>query len=64
MKNFIEYCRFFNKGLWAAGIDIKKAYRNTYIRKEDWPLLGYSIAGLWFVDCRGTQGVSSMGNYV
>lgn len=62
LKNFTKYVKFFNQGSWAAGFDIKSAYRNCYIAPEDQRYLGYQFCGNYYVDCRGTQGVKSMGN--
>lgn len=62
LKNFQEYCKFFEKANFAAGGDISNAYRQTYIRHQDQWITGYQVIGLTFIDIRGIQGSKPMAN--
>ena len=48
----IQLVRMLGRGCFLAKIDIKPAFRLCPVRPSQWPLLGYSWQGQYFVDTR------------
>ena len=59
MPKLRDYARLMAGKNWLAMRDLKDAFRQLALHRDEWKYCGYSLFGLWYVDRAVAYGVSS-----